>query len=394
MPKVCKQTVDSLQPPQSGQSFLWDSTLRGFGVRITERGVKSYVLQYRSQSGKSRRHTIGKHGKFTPNEARKIAKKLLIDVAMGGDPAEQKKTAQKVAKESVTFEQLAVRYMKEYSELRKKPRSVKEDRRILDRHLIPVLGNKPVEEISRQDIARLHSSMVETVYQANRCLALLSKIFNLTERWELRPDGSNPCRLIEKYPEEARDRYLSDDELGRLGDALNHAERGGIFQHYVIPAIRLLLFTGCRVSEILTLKWENVDLKSKEIILPDSKTGRRKVQLNSPAIAILQALPRVNGWVFSGKKPGGHLVNLSKPWATILKMAKIKNLRLHDLRHSFASVGAGANLSLLIVGKLLGHKQATTTKRYMHLAQGPERAATELIGKKITEALNGENGNG
>lgn len=225
---------------------------------------------------------------------------------------------------------------------------------------------------------------------ANRTLALLSKMFNLAEKWGLRPDGSNPCRHVERYRERKLERFLSNAELARLGAVLNEAERTRTESPSAIAAVRLLLFTGCRLSEILTLCWQHVDLEQGVLRLPESKTGAKVVYLPPAALEVLQGIDRVEGnsYVVVGAKPGAHLVNLTKPWHRIRAKAGLDDVRIHDLRHSFASMAAAGGLSLPIIGALLGHTQAATTQRYAHLAANPLKQASELTGKRIADALN------
>jgi integrase len=220
---------------------------------------------------------------------------------------------------------------------------------------------------------------------ANRVLALLSKMMNLAEKWGLRPDGSNPCRHVDKYGETKRERFLSADELARLGDVLAEAERTATELPGAIAAVRLLALTGCRVSEIVTLRWQDVDLAAACLRLPDSKTGAKTVHLNAPALAVLAAIERDPGspWVIRGGKPGARLINLQKPWRRIRANAGLENVRLHDLRHSHASVAVGLGEGLPMIGKLLGHSTVATTARYAHLAADPVKAATERVGAAI-----------
>jgi integrase len=229
--------------------------------------------------------------------------------------------------------------------------------------------------------------MRERPTAANRVLALLSKMMNLAERWGLRPDGSNPCRHVERYRETKRERYLSEAELARLGAALAAAEQTGAEEPEVVAALRLLVFTGCRMGEILGLCWECVDFERRCLNLPDSKTGAKTVPLNVPALEVLAGLERRSEYVIPGRDPRHALVNLSKPWDRIRVAAKLEGVRIHDLRHSFAAVAAGSGHSLLIIGGLLGHKQAQTTRRYAHLSDDPLRAASEAVGGRIAAAL-------
>ena len=241
------------------------------------------------------------------------------------------------------------------------------------------------------DMARLHHEMSPKPYQANSTLAMLSKFFSWAEKRGLRPDGSNPCRHVEKYREARRERFLSQAELARLGDALGEAELEKTSSAWIIAAIRLLMFTGARRNEILTLRWEHVSDEHQHLMLPDSKTGRKAIHLNAPALAVLQTIPRLEGnpYVICGEKPGQHLVNLEKPWRRIRKAAKLDDVRLHDLRHSFASVAASGGQSLVVIGKMLGHTQPATTARYAHLADDPVKAASDMVGRRIAAAMDG-----
>jgi integrase len=222
-------------------------------------------------------------------------------------------------------------------------------------------------------------------------LALLSKFFNWAEKHGLRPDGSNPCRHVEKHRESRRERFLSEAELGRLGDALRKAKRDDRATPWAIAALRLLIFTGARLSEILTLKWGHVDAEHGLLTLPDSKTGKKTIPLNAPAREVLESVPRLEGnpFVICGERLGQHIVNLQKPWRRIRKAAGLHDVRIHDLRHSFASVGASSGQSLIVIGKMLGHSQPATTARYAHLADDPVKAASDAVGRRIASALEG-----
>ncbi len=216
----------------------------------------------------------------------------------------------------------------------------------------------------------------------------MSKMFNLAERWGMRPEGSNPVRHVEKYRENKVERYLSPQELDRLERVLSEGEGNGSENPFVIAAIRLLLCTGARLGEILTLKWGYVDLDRALISLPDSKTGRKPIYLNSLAVEVLAGLPRVEGnpYVIVGDKPGAHLVNIRKPWYRIRKLTGIDDVRIHDLRHTFASIAVSAGMSLPLTGRLLGHRKSVTTERYAHLADDPVRAANEAVAEVIRKS--------
>lgn len=382
MPKLTKRAVDAARPGAI-ERFVWDEGLPGFGLRIFPSGRKTFFVQYRSQ-GRTRRFVLGPYGVLTPAEARAMAIDALADVQRGGDPAE----AVRLASKAPSVSDLCARYLADYAEGRKKIRSVAEDRRLIERFIQPALGRRRVAAVTRLEIVRLHNSLRATPYQANRVLAVLSRMFNLAERWGLRPDGSNPVRHVDRFAERKCERFLSEAELARLGKALADAEDAGTETAATIAAIRLLVFTGCRLGEILRLRWEHVDFERRCLHLPESKTGARTVPINAPALKVLAELDRSESpWVIPGRKRGAPLVNLGKPWRRIREKARLCDVRLHDMRHSFASVAAGAGHSLVVIGALLGHRQATTTHRYAHLSDDPVRAATEVVGARIAAAL-------
>ena len=382
MPKLTKRAVDAARPGAM-ERLVWDEGLPGFGLRVFPSGRKTFFVQYRSQ-GRIRRFALGPYGVLTPAEARAMAIDVLADVRRGGDPAE----ARRLASKAPNVSDLCTRYLAEYAAGRKKARSVAEDERLIEGFIKPALGRRRVAGVTRPEIVRLHNSLRATPYQANRVLAVLSRMFNLAERWGLRPDGSNPVRHVDRFAERKRERFLSEAELARLGKALADAEDAGTETAETIAAIRLLVFTGCRVGEILRLRWEHVDFERRCLHLPESKTGARTVPVNAPALKVLAELERGESpWVIPGRKRGAPLVNLGKPWRRIREKARLRDVRLHDMRHSYASVAAGAGHSLVVIGALLGHRQATTTQRYAHLSDDPVRSATEMVGARIAAAM-------
>jgi integrase len=391
--KITKRSVGALKAAADGaEAVLWDSELKGFGVRVQRGDAKSYVLHYRVGTGRGaplRKLTIGRHGSpWTPETARKEAKTLLGMIEDGADPA-----ADKLARrEAPTIAELAERFLAEHAEAKRKGSTAAEYRRLLDKIILPALGKRKVADVTRADVTKLHHANRAAPYQANRVLAVLSKMFNLAERWGLRPDGSNPCRHVEKFAEKKRERMLSPAELARLGDAL--AAHDG--SPYAIAAVKLLVFTGARLGEVLGLRWEWIDFERGEARLPDSKTGAKTLHLPPPALAVLAELPRLDGnpYVIASAKPGAALVNLEKPWRAIRKAAGLDDVRLHDLRHAFASVAASSGMGLPIIGKMLGHTQAATTNRYAHLASDPVKAAAAAVAGKIAAAMSGGSGEG
>jgi integrase len=381
--KLTKEIVEKTEPGAT-DLFLWDSELPGFGCKITPNRKRTYVAQYRAPDGRTRRLSLGRHGVVTIDQARKKAKEKLGAAALGEDPATEKLEA----RHSPTIEDLGKRYLAEHA-TKKKASSAGNDKWLLDKIIYPRIGTIKTLTISRTDVAKLHHDLREKPYIANRTLALFSKMMNLAEAWGERPDNSNPCRHVEKFKETKRRRFLSTEELGRLGNVLSTVEQTETEPAEAIAAIRLLIFTGARLSEILTLRWEYVSWEFEALVLPDSKTGSKTIPLSGPARRILENLPSIEGnpYVLPGHRHGQHLVALGHIWNRIRAAAEISDVRLHDLRHSYASVGAASGLGLPIIGALLGHTQASTTQRYAHLAQDPLKAAAELISTKINAAM-------
>jgi integrase len=393
MPAATKLTKRLVQQAAPGDRdlILWDQEVRGFGCKVIPAGRRAYFLYYRTKDGAQRRPAIGQHGQLTVQEAREVARAWLREVAAGGDPSRTRQDARRAP----TVADLCARFLEEHAARRNKPGTLFNYRCLVERFVLPELGRRKVADLARADVERLHAKLAATPYQANRVLGMLSKMLNLAERWGWRPDGTNPVRHVEKNKEARRERYLSQEEAARLGAALAAAERDGTEAPAVVAAVRLLVFTGCRLSEVLTLRWGQVDLERGCLRLPDSKTGAKTVYLNQATAAVLGGLPRdPSGWVLPGVKPGAHLVNLQKPWRRVRRAAGLGDLRIHDLRHSFASVAAGLGEGLHMIGKLLGHSQAQTSFRYAHLAADPVRAAGERVGGALAAMIGGDAGAG
>ena len=375
---ISKRTVDGLSVADKDAVF-WDREIPGFGVRVYPSGSKVYVVQCRAH-GKSKRITLGRHGVISADQARRKAA-LTIARIKGGE-APEPASADTVAT-------LAQRYLKEYVAVHCKPSSAKLYRRALEKFIFPAYGDLAVEAVEREHISALHYRLRDIPYQANRVLEIESKLFNLAELWGLRREGGNPCRFVRKYKERKRERFLSDEEFRRLGEVLNEMEVQGSVSAYAAAAIRLLMLTGCRRNEIVTLRWEDMDLEAGELRLPDGKTGARLVPLSPAAAQVLSRLPRLAGnpWVIPGSKPGAHLSDLQPPWERVRKRAGLDDVRIHDLRHSFASRALALGESLPMIGKLLGHTQVQTTARYAHLARNSVKASASRIAGSIGEDI-------
>ena len=287
------------------------------------------------------------------------------------------------------MQELAARFDAEHIAVHLKESTAREYRRNLRRFILPVLGRHKVLEVTRADVARFHHDLRHIPYQANRNLEIISKMFNLAEMWGLRPDGSNPRRHLRKYPEQKRERFLSASELRRLGEVLDAMEQERLELPSAIAAVRMLVLTGCRLNEIMKLRWEHVDLTEALLKLPDSKTGARAVQPGEAAVEVLKQMERspFNPYVIQGTKPGKPLSDLQPFWQRARARAGLKDARIHDLRHTFASVAVAAGQGLPMIGKLLGHSQVQTTARYAHLAGDPVKAAANDVSQLISREL-------
>lgn len=385
MPKLNKSFVSKLNATDR-DVVVWDDSLPGFGLRAKTTGVKTFIVQYRNSNGRSRRVSLGALGKVTLDQARKHAVKLMGQIAAGGDPAEDRR----VRLHSETVGQLADAYMREHCAGRCKPRTIEGNAWFIEKLIKPRIGSRKLIDLKPADISRLHTDMRETPYNANRCLALLRAMLNCAERWEMIPRGSNPASVIEHYPERKRERFLSEEELKRLFTVLVALEAERSVTIYEAAAIRLLIYTGCRLSEITTLEWSSVDLPNARIIFEKHKTdrhGAKAIPLNAPTLELLTNLPHEPGnpFVIAGYNPGKHLINLQKPWRRVRKAAGLEDVRIHDLRHSFASFAVGAGVPLALIGGLLGHRSVQTTARYAHIANDPLKQATHLVGAIFAE---------
>ncbi len=378
MPKFTKRFVEGISPDPEKTLKFWDAELKGFGLIVLPSGRRTYCIEYRNADRVKKRLKIGVHGVIATEEARDLAKKRLGQVAHGEDPAEEKKQINNLA----TVEELADNYLERHA-YKKRPKSLKEDQKLLQNIILPALGRLKVIYITRQELESLHKQHQSTPYQANRALSLLSKMFNLAISWGWRDD--NPAANIPKYQEEKRDRWLDQEELDRLWEVLErHSNQMAAY------VFKFLILTGARKGEALGATWDQFDLGKGIWTKPSHLTKQKKKEhlpLSEKAIEVLQIVkkrtPKESVYVFPGKIEGAPLKELKTFWKTALKEAKLENIRIHDLRHTHASHLVSSGLSLSIVGKLLGHTQASTTQRYAHLADEPLRQAAELFGTKV-----------
>jgi integrase len=382
--KLFDASVKKLAKPERGNRIYYDTEVTGFGCRVTAAGARSFVLNYRTASGRERRYTIGAFPDWTTTTARAEAKRLKLEIrANGHDPV----GALEEVRGAPTIADLCNRYITEHLP-KKRASSVAEDRSQINQWILPELRHHRVAEIGFADVDALHRKITRggTPYRANRVLALLSKMFSLSIRWRWRTD--NPAHGIERNQEHKRVRYLSPDELGRLSAALT-----AYSDQQAANAIRLLLLTGARRGEVLTAKWSDFNFESGEWVKPGAATKQRtehRIPLSAPARQLLTGMPRNGEFLFPGPGATGCRVDLKKPWASVCKTAGLKDVRLHDLRHTYASVLASAGLSLHVIGGLLGHTQPQTTARYAHLTQDSLKSATETAGAIISGAANAD----
>ncbi len=372
MPKLTKRTIDSL-PPTASELFIWDDELPGFGLRIKPTGVRSFIVQYRNDQGRSRRMTFGRYGVLTPEEARKQARDLLAAVSKGTDPAGERHRML----HAPTVTQLCERYLADHVEPHNKPLTAREFRRLIEKFIKPQLGALKAEGVTRQDVVRLHRLMAETPRQANQTLAVLSKMFSLAELWGVRMENSNPCRMVKRYAETKRERFLSEPELARMGEALRQAEASGSEATNTCNAIRLLALSGCRVGEVVSLRWEHVDFENGGLHLADAKAGARVHPIGAQAIALLASIPRIEDspWIFQGKRSGDALsvYTVEGAWQRIRAKAGLDDVRLHDLRHTVGTYAGQSGANAFLIRDKLGHKTLAMTGRYVNRDPHPLR---------------------
>lgn len=379
MPRITKRVVDAAGPTEK-EFFVWDSELKGFGLRVHPSGRKIYLVQYRI-GARTKRINIGTHGAVTPEMARTDAFQYLSQVRVGADPSGERQ----MRKASPTIKDFGARFLEDHVALHCKESTYAEYKRSVELFINPKIGSHRLIELTRADVVELHQSMKTTPYQANRTLGVLSVMFSVAHTWEVLKEGMNPCWKVKRFKEAKRERYLTREELANLGRVLREADG----EREAANCIRLLILTGCRLGEIQKLKWGYVDAGASVLRLPDSKTGAKIVPIGRAALEFLRSIPKVNGnpYVITGKIKGKHLTDIQRPWRRIRERAGLDDLRIHDLRHSFASDALQLGEDLLMIGKLLGHTQVQTTARYAHLKTDPIRQAANKVSDAIADAL-------
>lgn len=412
MPKLTKRVVDDSAPTES-RYFVWDTELKGFGLLVLPSGVKTFIFQYRNAAGRSRRLTVGRYGALTVDEARDLAKRSAHQKDSGSDPVAERRDY----RAAPLMSDLLDRYITDHLEQRCSESTRRDVVALVEKHIRPRLGTIKVNDLTRADVARLHNAMKATPRRANYAVACLSKALALAEEWGLRPEHSNPCGKISRFEQEHRTRFLSGEEIERLGQVLAEAETLGLpwrttkesaptgkhlargdkrrtkVSWQCIGAVRLLLLTGARLSEITGLRWADVDTKAGTLALPERKGGKRKPHpVSSAAMDVIGTLPRIKGSVLvfprdaDPKRPISTEV-MESAWQRIRWRAEIEDVHLHDLRHTIGTYAAQAGVSSFIVRDLLRHRNITTTARYANFDADPVRDISNVVGDRIAANL-------
>jgi integrase len=378
--RITDKLVRSLEPPETGNRVTYDTEIPGFGVRVTARGAKGFILNYRTTAGRERRLTIGAYGIWTVAAARDEAKALKRRVNRGEDPMGERHDDRRAP----TMKDLCNHYIENHLPTKRRT-SQGDDLSQIRRLVLPRFGQRKVADITQVDIAKVHRALKDKPVRANRHLALLSKMFSMALDMEW--IDRSPVRGVKRYYEEPRERFLSQAEIARLSEVL-----ADYSNQTVANAIRFLLLTGCRRGEALAATWDQFDLEAGTWTKPSAHTKIKKthrIPLSAPVLELLSEMKEANGsgdFVFPGRKSGTGLYDLKSAWRSIQKRAGLEGVHMHDLRHTFASILASEGLSLPIVGALLGHTQTQTTARYAHLFDEPLREATERVGKVVKAA--------
>jgi integrase len=427
--RITKRLVDAAQPGERLYR-VWDPELKGFGLKVTPAGAKTYIASYRAGTGRAapqREYTLGKHGVLTPDQAREMARKVLSEARLGGDPQADRKRL----RGERTVAQLCDLYLEEGAS-GKKASTLATDRYRIEAHIKPLLGKRPLSSVTAGDVERFMRDVAagKTAVKrerigpraytqprggkgtASRTVGLLGGIFAFAVRHKLRAD--NPVHGVARYKDGRSERFLSGDELARLGAAIEAAEAEGR-NAMGLAVIRLLVTTGARKGEIEALRWDEVDFERSALRLRDSKTGAKVVAIGAQALALLadlaerakaerlaaeakaeaegEELPPPSPFVFPASRGAAlHWTGTKKVWETVRGKAGLPDVRLHDLRHTYASLAVGAaggGQSLAVIGKLLGHKDVRTTARYAHLADDPVKQAADRIAAAAAAGLSG-----
>lgn len=391
MPKIklTKTAVDAASPKERDYE-LRDTMIPGFLVKVTPAGRKVFMVAYVAHNGQRRKPAIGRYGEITVEQARGIAQYWLAEVRRGVDPSAERAAA----RQAPTVKELFDQFMTDYSESRNKPSTVESNRGYGKRYIIPILGNLKVPDVTRADIAYLMKKMNHSPTNANRVLSAVRKMFNMAEVWGMRPDGSNPCRHVPKYPERGKTRLITDGELRKLYEYLERAEAEGLEHPFIILAIRLQFEFAARMSEILKLEWSWIDFDNRRVVWPDSKTGGMSKPMSAEAIRLLETDPRLEESPFVCPSIFDPDLPMSKHtyyqgWRRILERAGLPHIGTHGIRHRAATDIANSGVPVKVGMALTAHKTVTMFMRYVHTEDDPVRAAAEAVTQRRLSLVGG-----
>lgn len=387
--KLTKTVVDSAQPDKKPYE-LRDAAIPGFLLKVTPTGRKVFMVAYVANNGQRRKPAIGRFGEITVEQARAIVQDWLADVRKGKDPSAEKSTARRAPSVKELFE----RFIADYSEPRNKPSTVDANRGYGRLYILPHLGQTKVSDVTRADISGLMKKMSKFPTNANRVLSAVRKMFNMAEVWGLRPDGSNPCRHVPKFPERGKTRLITDAELKRLYAYLSKAEAEGLEHPFILLAIRLQFELAARMSEILALEWAWVDLDKRRVEWPDSKTGGMSKPMSAETVRLLEVAPRLEDSpyvcpsIFDPNRPMSKHTYY-KGWRRILGRAGLPHIGTHGIRHRSATDIANSGIPVKIGMALTAHKTVTMFMRYVHTEDDPVRAAAEAVASRRQGLIGG-----
>ena len=386
MPKLTQEFVEALAVAKD--TTYWDSVLTGFGIRALPTGIKTFVARAKV-AGRMHKAKIGGFPAMTVSAARREARIVLDAFRRGDDPVTDKRERiEAMARSGITVSALADRWMIEVVRPKRKPRTIDDYTKIIAKEIKPALGSELVKRLTWEQVNAFHAKMARTPRKANYVTSTLRALLNFAERVGIRPLHSNPCKGVEFFREKNRERFLSEIEIGAAADAIEQAEREGVIGPHAAAGLRLALFSGARSGEVTAIKWDYIDWPRKLVRLPNSKTNEpRTIHLSDAAVEVLKTVPRVGPFVIAGANPGEPYKNLSRAWITARSYGSLQDVRLHDLRHSYASLAAGRGVSLQMIGRLLGHKVAATTMRYAHLARDQVASVNDDLGAAIQAAI-------
>ncbi len=384
--RFTKRFLDGLVPKQSPSVLsVMDTEIDGFGIQVYASGIKTFFLKY-SINGRQRWLTLGRFGtQLTLEQARIAAREAAASVTLRKDPVEERKRRH----DAPTVNDLVEKFLTEHVQPKLKPKTSAHYTWILKKHALPHLGALKAESVDVSDIRRLHHRLASTPRVANTVVMVLGKMFKLSEQWGVRRQNTNPCSLIERFNEPKRVCRLEDHELERLSEAMEGNGFSKNSDKLMISAVRLFLLTGARRGEILNLRWDQVDLEKRILRLPDSKTGAKAVPLGEEAIAVIQGIPRLlgNPMVFQYSNPESAVTALKRLWSDLRVKAELPDLRIHDLRHVFASQAIDSGLSLEVIAGILGQKTREVTERYAHMGVSPVIAGADQASGFIAAKL-------